>query len=82
MKREKALEDKVISLEKLVVRLEEKLELLAQENYGIEATDYSTFDKFHQLVRSDSLERKCDQCNARNKARLDKHTEPNHVHKC
>ena len=43
--REKCLEAKVFALEKLVVRLEEKLELLEHEDKGIGETDYSTFDK-------------------------------------
>ena len=64
--------------------MEEKLELLAQYCYYIEGTDFSTFDKLHPLIRSDSLERKCEECNyvARNEAKLDKHKELKHVHTC
>ena len=47
--REKCLEAKVSALEKFVVRLEEKLELLEHEEKGIEQTDYSTFDNFTPL---------------------------------
>ena len=71
-------------MEKFVVRLEEKIELLVQCCYNIEGTDFSTFDKLHPLIRSDSLERKCEECNyvARNEAKLDKHKEIKHVHTC
>ena len=78
------LEAKVSALEKIVVRLEEKLELLEHEDKGIEETDFSTFDKLHTLVRSDSLKRTCEQCEfvARNKARLNVHKEIKHNHTC
>ena len=80
--REKCLEAKVSALEKFVVRLEEKLELLEHEDKGIEETDFSTFDKLHALVRSDSLKRTCEQCEfvARNEARLNVHKEIKHNH--
>ena len=54
------------------------------EDKGIEETDYSTFDKLHTLVRSDSLKRKCEQCEfvARNEARLNVHKEIKHNHTC
>ena len=71
-------------MEKFVVRLEEKLELLEHEEKGIEETDYSTFDKLHTLVRSESLKRTCEQCEyvARNEARLNAHKEIKHNHTC
>ena len=57
---------------------------MAQSRYDIEGTDFSTFDKLHPLVRSNSLERKCDECSyvARNEAKLDKHKEVTHVYTC
>ena len=40
--RDKSLENKVAALEKFVVRLEEKIELLTQYCYNIEGIDFST----------------------------------------
>ena len=67
-----ALEDKVIALEKFVAILEEKLELLEQAQFNIQDIDNSKFDKLHKLLRSNSLGKKCDECNyiARNEAGL------------
>ena len=66
-----------------MVRSEEHLEMLAQnQRYtDIKKLDYSSFDKFHHLMRGKSLEIKCDQCDytARNKSRLAKHIEVKHV---
>ena len=82
--REKCLEAKVSALEKFVVRLEEKLELLEHEDKAIEETDLSTFDKLHTLVGSDLLKRTCEQCEfvARNEARINVHKEIKHNHTC
>ena len=82
--REQCLEAKVFALEKFVVTLEEKLELLEHEDKCIEETDHSTFDKLHTLVRSDSLKRKCEHCEfvVRKEARLNVHKEIKHTHTC
>jgi hypothetical protein len=82
--RETVLEDKVKTLEKFVAKLEEKVEILDLSRQGFNHSDFSGFDKFHNLIRSNSLEMKCDQCEyvGRNVARLDKHKELRHEHKC
>ena len=58
--------------------------MLEQNRKGIENTDYSSFDHLHPLIRSNSLEVKCVECDDifRNKARLAKHYEKSHVHIC
>ena len=82
--REIVLEERVRVLETFVLRLEEKLEMLEQHKKGVAKTDYSSFDHLHPLIRSNSLEVKCDECNEmfRNKARLAKHYENHHVYIC
>ena len=82
--RENILEERVRVLETFVVRLEEKLEMLEQDKKGADNTDYSTFDHLHTLIRSNSLEIKCDECDhvSRNKARLAKHKQNNHTYIC
>ena len=71
--KETALQEKVDALEKFVARLEERLEMFEQRYVkDAKLVDYSSFDKLHSLVRSKSLEVKCDRCKyaARNKARV------------
>ena len=82
--REKVLEERVRVLETFVVRLEEKLELFEQEKNGVGITDYSNLDHLHPLVRTNSLEIKCDECDVvtRNKARRAKHKENTHSSIC
>ena len=60
--RMKLLEEYVRVLETFAVRLEEKLKFLEQENKGIKATDYSSLDHLHPLIRTNSLKVKCDEC--------------------
>ena len=61
--RDICLAAEVFAWEKFVVRLVEKLELMEFEDKGIEETDYSTFDKLHTLVRSDSLKKNVNNVN-------------------
>ena len=58
--------------------------MLEQNRKGVKNTDYSCFDHLHPLIRSNSLEVKCNECDNtfRNKARLAKHYENSHVHIC
>ena len=56
--REKALEKKLSLLENSVAVLEEKQKLVLQYCFDIEGTHFSIFYKLHNLIRSDSLERK------------------------
>ena len=82
--REKALEERVKVLETFVVRLEEKLELFEQDKNGVRITDYSNFDHLHPLLRTNSLEIICEECDVvtRNKARLAKHKDDKHSYIC
>ena len=82
--REILLQERVRVLETFIVQLEEKLEMLEQHKKGVANTDYSSFDHLHPLIRSNSLEVKCDKCNEmfRNKARLAKHYENHHLYIC
>ena len=60
------------------------MELLEQEKKGVKATDYSSLDHLHPLIRTNSLEVKCDECDlvVRNKARFAKHKENKHCYIC
>ena len=80
--REILLKERVRVLATFFVRLEEKLEMLKQHKKGVANTDYSSLDHLHPLIRSNSLEVKCGECNElfRNKARLAKHYENHHVY--
>ena len=51
-------------------------------SYDIESIDYSAYYKLYPLARSDSFERKCDECTnvARNEAKLQKHKELNFIY--
>ena len=44
-----------------VVRLEVKFELFEQKTNDVGITDYINFDHLHPLVRTNSLEIKCDE---------------------
>ena len=58
--------------------------MFEQSKKDAKLVDYSSFEKLHSLVRSTSLEVKCDHCTytARNKARLNKHIEFTHIFIC
>ena len=78
------MEERVRVLETFVVRIEDNLEILEYDKKSADNTDYSSFDHLQRLLRSNSLEGKCDECDnvSRNKARLAKNKQNNHMNIC